>query len=595
MAKMFLFKEQYYKIWVCFLLAVVFCWPILLNLGSLGTGDWDQVFFYHEAAQVSFYHYHQLPLWNPWYNGGVSIAGNPQSAFFSPLSVFTSMYGVVVGMQFGIVFCLFIGLLGMFLLSRYLGLRPVTSLLAAVIFVFNGALTLHLAAGHLHFLPVVYLPFVLLFLLKSKSSIRYLPAASLFLALMFYQGGTYVVIFSIISLLIYALIDSVRGRNIGMLWRFVVFFIMAFLLAGFKTFPVADYISHFQRLTGSGWALSFSYMKSIFLEQPGLMIGTCFRGFGGAGWWEMGAYVGLIPVILFMSAVRLFRTQTVLLLTGIIMFLISLGNFAPLSPWSLLHHMPPFNNMVVASRAMIIAIFYFALLSGFVIEKVYAQLGWPLLKRWLPFIILGLVLVDLVMVNSPVFREAFPGKYILSSVASERCGVGLFKDVPFVQHKVSSNEKFSLGAWSAMHLAMLHNQGTLNGYESIPVTAFPAAEGEAAYRGEQYLLGEYGQARLHAWSPNRIVIDIKVLKNDILIVNQNYEKGWHSSAGPVMAHDGLMSVVVNPSVRQVVFWYFPFSLVLGWFAVSIGLVLAIVIQVSGKVNTPIGQEERRVQ
>src|SRR3990172_2251931 len=167
------------------LLTVLYAVPVLENLEHLGRGDWDQAFFFQEVPQVSVFQYHQFPFWNPYYCGGVSLIGNPQVRFFSPSILFTSIFGVVEGVWIEYIAHIFIGLLGMYFLSHYLGVRGISTFVPSLIFMFNGAWALRFAEGHVFVFAAAYIPYVFLFFLKGIHESKGIIWASAFLSLMF--------------------------------------------------------------------------------------------------------------------------------------------------------------------------------------------------------------------------------------------------------------------------------------------------------------------------------------------------------------------------------------------------------------------------
>src|SRR5207248_1392764 len=99
--------------------------------------------------------------------GGISLIGNPQSTFLSPAFFFTSIFGILPGLKLEIVFHSLIGLIGMYLLLRYLMITEIAAMIGAVIFMFNSHFVLHWGVGHMTWLPMAYLPLLVLCHLKS--------------------------------------------------------------------------------------------------------------------------------------------------------------------------------------------------------------------------------------------------------------------------------------------------------------------------------------------------------------------------------------------------------------------------------------------
>ena len=64
--------------------ALVTTAPILFALDNWGIQDWDHHFVLMEVPRASLLEYFQIPLWNPYSEGGMPMLAHPQSRFLSP-------------------------------------------------------------------------------------------------------------------------------------------------------------------------------------------------------------------------------------------------------------------------------------------------------------------------------------------------------------------------------------------------------------------------------------------------------------------------------------------------------------------------------
>src|SRR6187551_1525838 len=77
------------------LIATVLVWPMLATAGWLNEFRDAQVMALYERAAVdSVKRFGELPLWNPWYCGGLYGLGAPQSRFASPTFLLSLLFGV---------------------------------------------------------------------------------------------------------------------------------------------------------------------------------------------------------------------------------------------------------------------------------------------------------------------------------------------------------------------------------------------------------------------------------------------------------------------------------------------------------------------
>ena len=97
------------------LIALVTVWPLLSHAGSMSTFRDEQALLpYEEAARKTVLEFHQLPLWDPYYCGGMDMLGTPQSRFASPTFLLTLLFGTLRGQALTAFLMYFLGLEGTF-------------------------------------------------------------------------------------------------------------------------------------------------------------------------------------------------------------------------------------------------------------------------------------------------------------------------------------------------------------------------------------------------------------------------------------------------------------------------------------------------
>ena len=90
-------------------LSLFFCFPLLKDLYTSGSGDWDYFMFLYEVPSIALFEYGQFPLWNPYCGGGISLIGNPQAGYLSPIFIFTALFGVAAGLKIAVLVHTFLG------------------------------------------------------------------------------------------------------------------------------------------------------------------------------------------------------------------------------------------------------------------------------------------------------------------------------------------------------------------------------------------------------------------------------------------------------------------------------------------------------
>ncbi|MEO8799975.1 MAG: hypothetical protein ABI551_18910, partial [Polyangiaceae bacterium] len=104
------------------LLSLIVAWPLLSSAGSLNSyRDEHPLVQYEEAARKTVVDFHQLPLWDPYYCGGIDALGTPQSRFVSPTFLLTLVFGTLRGQALVAFLMFYLGLEGTFRYARSRG------------------------------------------------------------------------------------------------------------------------------------------------------------------------------------------------------------------------------------------------------------------------------------------------------------------------------------------------------------------------------------------------------------------------------------------------------------------------------------------
>lgn len=549
------------------------------HLNNTGRGDWDQFYFYNEVPQITIFQYHQFPLWNPYACGGMPMLANPQSRFLSPSLVFSSLFGVVVGMKLELIFGLFIGMMGMYFLGRYLKMSWPAALLPGVIFGLNGTFALHLTEGHFHFLPAFYFPFVFLFFLRSIEDSRFVLISGLFAGLSFLEGGTYVTLFFMIFILFFSLIKAVQIKSIKPIGLFFIFFLSILFWAAPKIFPTIEFLVNHHRPTVPGGYIPISFLKDMFLSPyQGIFPADIKEYSNDIGWWEVGAYLGIGVLIIYLLSFFYAFDQYPILFSGLLCLILCLGNFAPFSLWNLLHKLQPFSNMLIPTRMLLIFIFSLSLMCGFVLDRFLKDLPW---RNVFNFMIILSIAINLLCVGNVIFSDVIRGQIIDQKDQPRLFHAHLDDLKSFKQTFVPRNEWFWNGARSTLHHSVLNNEGVVNAYESVPVQDHAVPDSSKAYKGEYYLIRQ-GVAKLLKWSPNEIGFLVDSSVDNKLVINQNYDKNWKIREGlDTRSYNGLLSVDLKEGQNKITFSYQPVSFMIGCLFFMIAVV-ATVYLMAGK-------------
>ena len=530
-------------------LSVVMWLPVAFQLGGWGIDVWHRAFLLAGVPRLTLLRYHQFPFWNPWASGGVPFFAYPISSFFSPAFILTVAFGPVVGSKLRILLVLWVGLCGGYLLGRRFTPGRFAPFLCAFVYMFSSWYPLYMSHWHDEFIPFAYLPWLILFYEKALENMRWCAGGGLVLALMIFEGGIYPVPYALLFLSLYALIEAVMRKRLLPIGVFLITVILGLALSGVKLVPMTEFLSRNPRPTF--WrepVLSWLALPRMFLGRDQISE-TNFTG-AWLGWWEYGAYVGVLPVLLAVSAPFLARKRALPMgIMALLFFCLMFGDYGMMSPWHWIHLLPMFTSLHDPVRFRVILIFCLALMSAMTVSRLEELVRvlhgeWP----WALTMALGIatvaVVTDLMVVSAPIYTS------VSTSAPLEPKRSGPFHQVRLPKEEQQGPRSF---------LCFLQNEGLINNYDGfdLPLVGVNAFD-EPGYRGEVWLAHGSGSVETVMWSPNRLCYRVRCTARDLLMINQRYDPGWRTEGGKqAISKNGLLSVPIAPSDAEVSLYYRP--------------------------------------
>jgi hypothetical protein len=516
-------------------LALIFCWPILPHLGRFGAfHDWEFTTELHWVPYYTVLRYHQFPLWNPYKCGGMPMFGNPQSRVLTPFFLLHLLVGPVLGLQLEVILHLALAFAGGYVLGRVMGLRPLACVVCASVFPTSSWFFLHIGEGHTVFLPAAYLPWIAALFYIAVNRRKLFPAAlcGLLIALVFWEGGLYLAVFASILIACLALPMVLTRFSFWPLWASITAAVFTAGFSAIKLLPTVDVFKMYPRGPMGGesnpwWVLKiclFSHYQNILRNGP-----------GSFGFQEYGAFVSIFFVALaVLGALYGWRRPLPWIIAAVFFLEMARGETGRHSLWVVIRSVPVFSGLVTAmrlpTRILIPFVFTLSALAGLGAELLCAKLG--RVGPWFAGAILALGMIDVWIVGPPnlslIFRDTTPT---------------LTRSMNFRQMR-------QLGAKFNMTHVAEANMGALECYEYTDIFTNAVGYDQGGYKGEQYLTGP-GMVQLTRWTPNALSFDVTVLGPTELIVNQNYEPGWHlaQGIGEVSSDNGLIAIHL-PTGRQ---------------------------------------------
>ena len=521
-------------------------WVSQLNLSNLArfpaNGDWDLFTSMRWVPYYTVTHFHQLPFWNPYRCGGMAMLGNPESAIITPFFLLYLLLGMHAGLYLEIFLHLALAFAGGYVLARVLGLNLLGRVVCAAAFPASSWLYLHLAVGHLNFLPAAYLPWILaiLILAAERRSMFLVALGGLVCALTFTEGN-YTFLYAGILVALLSLWLSIVHRSIWPLLAGMALGIFAGAFAALKIIPAWEMLSIHPRPPFGPEYDDFNMMMVYLFSRNQDLYRVGVSVFLMA---EYGAYWA--PAFALLGAVGIFgaRWKTIPWLIGTVaFFLLAEGDSGPHSLLMALRWLPMAHEIDLPARFIIGMSFCTGVLAAYGADWL-SRIHW----RWAPRIAIALVAIGLIdswMVGPPNLRYLF------------------HNDIEPLPHSAEFRQYFVPNPGNQTEIAIA-NMGSVNcqgyGYCSIPTTALASnnPSDAIAYKGEYYLPGP-GRLLQTEWSPNRLSYDVFAPAPTTLVINQNYYAGWRIVGGDLsFTKEGtLLAVSLPAGHRQVTLVYRP--------------------------------------
>lgn len=547
------------------LLAFAYWWPAFRVPDATGFGDWQMVHHNWEVGLVSLTRHRELPLFDPYHCGGVTLLGNPESQVYSPLFLLALAFGSTLATKIFIALHTAVALAGAaYYAKRIVGLSALASALAAVVFACSGFFAWHLAGGHATFAPFAFLPLLHVALRRGETSPRAAIAGGLLLALTVAEGGTYPFPYMLVSL---ALAGLTRvALDPATLWPVLrggsAMGIVSLAVAAFRIGPIRETLARLPRTIGSTDSSSFS---DVFV-----MLTARDHEWGVAGhefvWPEYCTFVGYGVLAFVVVGVlrgarrpqRRFAFEHVL--GALVAVLLIQGNASGFHPWVLLRHLPVFDSLRVPSRFAVTLTFHLGVLAGMGLDVLDAR-PFEGRRRAALLALAGIALlaltVDIVAVTRPIV-DRWTSPAIDGSVVARELHYGppnaygeVYASLP------RRNEATTLCYVGGMNWAVS---------PSIRV-------GDVA---QAWTDSPEARATLVRRTPSRAIIAVDSPHATRVFLNQNYDPGFRSSAGRVVDVLGLLAVEVPPRVRAVEVRYEPRSLAPSFALAAFSLLLSTV-------------------
>lgn len=524
-------------------LALVLVWPLLGTAADMNLFRDAQVLDgYEHHAVETVRRFGQLPLWDPYYCGGMYSVGSPQGRHFSPTFLLSLLFGHERGAPLIALAMIVIGLEGAYRYAVSRGASSLGAVLAAPIFAASGVFATAPQLGWLNFFGFELMPWAALGVREGlRTRLAHGALTAIAFAWMVGFGGTYagplvavVCVFETLE----ALGERVRTPRVlpALIARASLIALMAVGLSLFRLLPIAETLMSAPR---------------VIADRPGIAWNVAYRaltgelGFRGNeiasldGFFLVGAWA--IPAVL----AGLFGLRAVpVALMGALAAWTATGYAAGWSPFVALRALPLFSTLRYPERYLIVVALAVCALAA--LGVTHAQR----LTRRHPLGLLVLIpIVALLAFN-------------LRPLAASHHAAAEHRSLSAPPERIDRDFQQARGnRWLAAHYAHF-SRGSLSCWEAWPVPQSPFLRGDLP--ADEYLVDPAaGRVQRTYWSPNRIDLEVTLSRPARLRVNQNWHGGWRSSVGAVVSDDGLLSVDLPAGEHRVRLRFVPRSAIAG--------------------------------
>jgi len=554
------------------------------SVDKLGIADWDYYFSLHHWYRQSLLA-GAFPFWNPYACGGTAGLADPEFPLFTLTFLLEFVFGIPIGARLAIYLSVVVGAWGMLALGRRLGFSPQAAFLSALAISFGTVNLLEVTEGHVNVFAAMWIPWIFWAWLGAyrstgprvlsrrvlsspalqfrfphlkagspRNSVRAggLPAAppaadgrsvtglltGFFLALTFYQGGIYLLMYTGLAFLtLFWLVSRPREAMLvtvkAGLW--------ALGLTAVKLVPVLLWLRQFPDEAYAGSAYTLPWLTDILFGR--YVHGAYVITDQVSGWHEYGAYIGYVVFALALIGVSQIRRSRVV--RGLVIGAVLTVVLSALGP----HLTPLFNQLWFfprsnISRIILLSVMALALLAGFGLDHLKKR--WKV-NRWVIGLLVGAAAVEIFSLSYQLSEQAFvlPEVYPLIEQAPE--------PIAFTAQRFDLAGEGSRTTRS--YSAALAGYGT---QVYCSVLGPPPAVRTVHDEGGSVLIGTAQQGtdiELLEWSPNTVRALVTAPDATELTLNTNYAQGWTVNGRPAREMAGLVGLNIEEGTHELTFRY----------------------------------------
>jgi hypothetical protein len=517
-------------------LALAAAWPLLSTAAMLNEfRDAHVLAHYETAARDAVLHWHQAPLWDPYYCGGMYLLGTPQARFLSPTFLFTLFFGEARGEALTAFAMIIVGLEGTFRYARDRGTTRFGALLAAPLFALSGIFAVSPALGWIGFFGFELLPWLALGVRRALVGERMaivLTAVTAAWCVGF--GGTYAAPIAALWCAFEVaefVVTRVRSDRLRVLQGVGVAAAGAALatgLAAVRLWPIAQTLDDAPRIIGGTPGNTWGILIRMFFFP---IKGETDNGEFYLGFW-------ILPAAL----LGLSRRRSIGLAVAVVLCAwLAAGYEVHPSLFAALRELPLYTTLRYPERFLIPLGLAAATLAGrgISLAEAYARTPHARVRRRRIVTVVAFVVASLAIV---VNVGPLVAQHALH--ARER-----FLTAPPVAGEARPFHQARGSRWALEYYEPMQ-RGSLSCWEAYPVPQSPLLRGDLKTE-ERVVEPGAGTVTERSWSPDVIDLDVTLSRPATVAVNQNWHSGWRSNVGEVKSDHGLLTVALPEGTHAV--------------------------------------------
>jgi hypothetical protein len=511
-------------------LALAAAWPLLSTAPLLNEfRDAHVLGHYESAARDSVLRWHQAPLWDPYYCGGMYLLGTPQARFVSPTFLFTLLFGEARGEALTAFAMMMVGLEGTFRYVRDRGATRFGALLAAPLFALSGIFALSPSLGWIGFFGFELLPWMALGARRALARERMaivLTAVAAAWCVGF--GGTYAApiaaLWCAFEVCEFAVthVRSDRRRLAAGIGVAAAAGALAAALAAVRLWPIAQTLAEAPRIIGGTPGNSGTTLVHLFFFP--IQHDTDHGDF----------YVGFF--VLPAALLGLARRRSIgLVVAAVLCGWLAAGYEAQPSLFAALREFPFYTTLRYPERFLVPLALAMATLAAHGISLAEAYARTPRARRFPRRRIAALALLTVASLAIVVDIGPLVAQHALHAKERSLSPPPVAEGPrPFHQARGS---RWALAYYEPMQ------RGSLSCWEAYPVPESPLLRGDLPSE-ERVVEPGAGTVTERSWSPDAIDLDVTLSRPATVAINQNWHEGWRSSVGEVASDHGLLTVAL---------------------------------------------------